>query len=92
MLCTVDFYHGSSTPQNSSCTTIYLPSCKPVKKCEQDIQDTVGEVINIFLRTPIHRNNSVGQPEKNLHSSALCGHWVLSRGWPIGIVDKRESK
>ena len=35
---------GSSIPQNSHCTTTYLPSRKLSKLNEQDMQDTAGEV------------------------------------------------
>ena len=34
----------SNVLQNSSCIVTYLPSLKPFKSDEQDIQDTAGEV------------------------------------------------
>ena len=35
----------SNNPQSSCCTAIYLPSLRPSKYDEQDMQDTTGEVI-----------------------------------------------
>ena len=35
---------GGNIPQNSSCMVAYLPSQKPFKLDEEDMQDTAGEV------------------------------------------------
>ena len=36
-------------------------------------------ISDILLWTPTHRHTSIDGPAKNLHSSALCRHWMSSK-------------
>ena len=42
--------------------------------------ESKDELIGDILETLTNEHTSVGQTAKNLHSSALCRHWMLSRG------------
>ena len=84
---------GCNIPQNNSCTATYLLSHKQSKLDELNIRGTDGEVNtdpSKMCPNGIQQRDSLVLADQQRLTSALCGHWVQSRGPAMidGLIER----